>query len=112
MQHFTHVPGSLYHIMEGVRRAKAAHLFGHTHLRAEVVNPSGQSLGEASLPIDALRSPKVLIRRVTLADERRWQRAVAGAQQPVLPYPAIIVQPGDEQGTKIADIDFDFGGNP
>ena len=98
--------------MEGVRRAKAAHLFGHTHIRVEVVDASGQSLGEGDVPLDALRSPKALIRRITPADETRWQRAVAGANQSVLPYPPLTVQPGGEQGTRIVDVGFDFGGNP
>jgi hypothetical protein len=112
MKSFTHVSGSLYQVMEGVRRAKAAHMHGHTLVRAEVIDPAGQSLGEAEIPIDALRSPKPLIRRTTPADETRWRRAVAGAQKKVLPYPAIIVQPAGEQGTKIADVGFDFGGVP
>jgi len=98
--------------MEGVRRAKAAQMFGHTRIRAEVIDPTGKSLGEGEIPIDALRSPKVLIRRITPADARRWQRVLAGAQQAVLPYPSITIQPSGEQGTTIADVGFDFGGNP
>jgi hypothetical protein len=98
--------------MEGVRRAKAAHTFGHTQIRAEVIDPNGQSLGECALPMDALRSPKALIRRITLADETRWNRALAGAKQAVLPFPPITVQPCADQGTKVEDVGFDFGGNP
>jgi len=112
MKRFIHVPGTLYRVMEGVRRAKAAQLFGHTQLRAEVVNPNGQSLGECAIPIAALRSPKPMIRRTTSADETRWNRAVAGARQPVLPYPPLTVQPCTEQGTRIEDVGFDFGGTP
>lgn len=81
MREFTHLPGTYYRVMEGVRRAKAAQLFGHRTIRAEVVNARGLSLGEADLPIDSLRSPKFTVRRVTRADETRWQRAVAGAKQ-------------------------------
>jgi hypothetical protein len=112
MDRFSHVPGTLYRVMEGVRRAKAAHLFGHTRIRAEVVDPNGQSLGEVDIPLDALRSPKTLIRRITPADQTRWNRAVAGAKQSALPYPPIIVEPCGEAGTRIEDVGFDFGGNP
>ena len=112
MKRFTHVSGMIYRIMEGVRRAKAAHMLGHTRIRVEVVDPAGQSFGEADIPIATLRSPKALIRRITKADETRWIRVVAGAQQSILPYPPIVVQPGREQGTKIEDVGFDFGGNP
>jgi len=62
--------------MEGVRRAKAAHLHGHLQIRAEIIDPNGQSQGECLIPLDALRAPKLLIRRITPADETRWQRAV------------------------------------
>ena len=98
--------------MDGVRRAKAAQMHGHTNIRAEVVDSGGQSLGEGELPIDLLRSPKPLIRRVTRADETRWNRVVAGAQKAVLPFVPITVQPGRESGTRIEDVGFDFGANP
>lgn len=87
-------------------------MFGHTQIRAEVVDPNGQSFGEGDVPIDALRSPKALIRRITPADETRWTRAVVGAKQSMLPYPPITVQPCSEQRIRIADVGFDFGGNP
>ncbi len=87
-------------------------MFGHAQVRAEIVGPNGQSLGECEVPIDALRSPKRMIRRITPADEARWNRAVAGATQPVLPYPPLTIQPSTQQGTKIADVGFDFGGTP
>lgn len=112
MKRFVHVSGNLYRVMEGVRRAKAARLAGHSQIRAEVVDANGQSLGCGELPMDALRSPKAAIRRLTSADEARWQRAVAGARQAVLPYPPIVVEPCAEQGTRMDDVDFDFGGNP
>ena len=112
MKRFTHVAGALYRIMEGVRRAKAAQMFGHTQIRAEVINSPGHNLGEGEIPLDALRSPKALIRRITAADDTRWNRALAGATQAVLPYPPIIVQPCSEAGTRIEDVGFDFGGNP
>ena len=85
---------------------------GHTRIQAEVIDPNGQSLGECELAIDALRSPKALIRRITAAEETRWRRAITGARQSLLPYPVITVQPCTEQGTKIVDVGFDFGGNP
>jgi hypothetical protein len=110
---FTHVPGTLYRIMDGVRRAKAAHMSRRTHIQAEVIDPGGVSLGEADVPINALRSPKAQIRRITPADESRWDRALRGAQQAALPYPSITIQPiGSEQGIKLEDVDFDFGGQP
>src|SRR5689334_15904327 len=109
MKRFTHVAGTLYRVMEGVRRAKAAHLSGHAQIRAEVIDPAGQSLGEGEIPIDALRSPKALIRRITPADETRWNRALTGARQAVLPYPPITVHPGAQHGTRIEDVGFDFG---
>jgi len=112
MNQFTPVSGTLYRVMDGVRRAKAAYLCGHTNIQAEIVDANGQSLGECQVPLDALRSPKALIRRITPADETRWNRAVAGAGQPVLPYPPITVQPSTKQGIRIEDIGFDFGGNP
>jgi hypothetical protein len=112
MKRFLHVAGALYRVMDGVRRAKAAQMAAHTHIRAEVVDPQGQSLGECEVPIAALRSPKAEIRRITSADETRWNRALAGAKQPSLPYPLLTVQPCGEQGTKIEDVGFDFGGNP
>jgi len=112
MKRFAHASGTVYRVMDGVRRAKAASLNGHAELHAEVIDPKGQSLGECAVPVDALRSPKALIRRITPADETRWNRAAAGANQVVLPYPPITVQPSTEQGTRIEDVDFDFGGNP
>jgi hypothetical protein len=112
MKQFTHVAGTLYRVMEGVRRAKAALMHGHTQIQAEIVDANGQCQGEGLLPLDALRSPKSRIRRITPADETRWNRAVAGALQAVLPYPSITVQPCGEQGAKIEDVDFDFGVNP
>lgn len=112
MNRFSHVSGALYRIMDGVRRAKAAHLFGHARIRAEVVDSNGQSLGECDIPFDALRSPKPTIRRITSADETRWNRAAAGAQQTVLPYPPIIVEPCGEESVRIEDVGLDFGGTP
>ena len=112
MTSFTHVAETYYRVMEGVRRTKAAQLFGHRWIRAEVVDASGHSLGEADLPIDSLRSPKLFIRRMTKADETRWNRAIAGAKQALPPYPPITVQPSREEGTRIEDIGFDFGDNP
>jgi hypothetical protein len=84
----------------------------HTQILAEVVDPNGQSQGECEIPIDALRSPKAMIRRITIADETRWTRVLSGAKNALLPYPALAVQPGNDEGTKIEDVGFDFGGNP
>src|SRR5438067_1550844 len=112
MKRFTHVSGTLYRVMDGVCRAKAAQMLGHTQIHAAVVDPSGPSLGEGEVPIDALRSPKALIRRVTPADETWWRRVVAGAPQAILPYPPITVQPAGQLGTRIIDVRFDFRGNP
>jgi hypothetical protein len=98
--------------MEGVRRAKAAQMAGFSDIQAEVVDRADHSLGEGPIPIDALRSPKAEIRRITRADETRWKRVLAGAQQRILPFPAIVVQPSGETGTRIEDIGFDFGANP
>lgn len=112
MASYALVPGVLYRVMDGVRRAKAAHLLGHTLIRALVVDASGQALGECDIPLDLLRSPKTLIRRITTADETRWKRAIAGANQSVLPYPPITIQPDADKGTRIEDVDFDFGGQP
>jgi hypothetical protein len=39
MKHHAPVPGSLYRVMEGVRRAKAAQMLGHTQIRVEVIEP-------------------------------------------------------------------------
>jgi hypothetical protein len=50
MKRFAHVPGALYRIMEGVRRARAAQMLGHIKIRAEVIDSGGQSLGEAEIP--------------------------------------------------------------
>ncbi len=85
---------------------------GHTWVRAEVVDAGGQSLGAGEVPIDALRSPKALIRRITRADETRWNRALAGAGQAVLPFPPVTIQPSVDTGTNIEDVDFDYGGVP
>lgn len=112
MTEFAHASGGLYRIMDGVRRAKAAQMFGHTQIRVEVIDTNGQSLGEGDVPIESLRSPKPLIRRVTTADETRWHRAAAGAQQAVLPFPSITTQPCRDKGTKIEDVGFDFGATP
>src|SRR2546430_2598656 len=112
MKRFAHVSGTLYRVMDGVRRAKASQMLGHICIRAEVVDPNGQSQGECDLPTDALRSPKALIRRITSADETRWKRATAGAKHPVLAFTPITVQPCSEQGTRIEDVGFDFGGTP
>src|SRR5438046_1340684 len=112
MKSYIHAAGTLYRIMEGVRRAKAAHMSGHSVIQAEVVDPNGQSLGTSELALDTLRSPKVSIRRITSSDETRWNRVIAGAVHTKLPFPPIIVQPSGDKGTKIADVDFDFGGKP
>jgi len=111
MNHFEHPSGALYHILDGVRRAKAAQMLGHADIRAEVIGESGQSLGEGEIPIKVLRSPKTLIRRLTSADETRWSRVLAGAQEDVLSFPPITVQPSRERGTRIEDVGFDFGGD-
>ena len=86
MLQFTHAPGAIYRIMDAVRPAKAAQMHGLLEIRAEVVDPSGKSLGEGLIPLAALRSPKLLIRRVTPADERRWRRVILGAQMKDLPF--------------------------
>ena len=112
MSSFSHVPGNLYLIMEGVRRAKAAHLHGHHHIRTEVVDRSGVSLGEGEIPIDSLRSPKRLIRRVTPSQLSRWQRAEEGAENAPFPFPPIVIQPTQRRGTSLQDVGFDFGGVP
>jgi hypothetical protein len=112
MSTFVHAPGDFYRIMDGVRRSKAAWMSGHALVRAEVVDASGQSLGAGEVPIDALRSPKALIRRITSADETRWRRAQAGAGHAVLPFPPITIQPSEDTGTKIEDVEFDYGGVP
>ncbi len=102
---FTHVPGNLYLIMEGVRRAKAAQLHGHSFIRTEVVDQSGRSLGETDIPLDSLRSPKRSIGRATPTEQARWQRADEGAKQAVLPFPKIVVQPTKQAGTALHDVD-------
>jgi hypothetical protein len=112
MKRFTHISGQAYRITDGVRRAKAAQVAGHLEIEAEVIDSTGISLGHADIPIDSLLSPKALIRRVTHADEARWQRVVRGTQHAVAPFPPITLQPGGGQGTRIVDVDFDFGGNP
>jgi hypothetical protein len=60
-----------YRIMDSVRRAKAASPVGHTEIPAEVVESNGQCLGQGAIPVDGLRSPRALIRRITPADESR-----------------------------------------
>ena len=112
MKRFTHVAGTRYRIIDGVRRAKAAQMLGHAQIRAEVIDRSGLSLGEAEVPIDALSSPKLEIRRITRPDESRWKRVLQGARQSVLPYPAITIQPATVSGTRLIDVIFDFGSPP
>src|SRR5260370_38234304 len=112
MKSFTHASGAIYCVMDGVRRAKAAQMAGFSHIRAEVVDPAGHSLGEGQIPIDALRSPKPVIRRVPRADETRWKRVQAGARKTTLPFPPVVVQPSGDIGTRIEDVGFDFGANP
>jgi hypothetical protein len=51
MKRFNHASGTVYRIMDGVRRAKAADQAGHTEIQAEVVEPNGQSLGEGAIPV-------------------------------------------------------------
>jgi hypothetical protein len=108
---FVPQPGDTYRISEGIRRAKAAKLAGHNRILAEVFHADGTSLGVHWLPLDALFAWNSTIRRVTRADEIRWKRAESGARQVVLPYPPILVY-HSQRGTALADVQFDFVGNP
>lgn len=105
------MPDLEFEITDGVRRAKAAFVAGHTSIQAELIDRNGKRVGQFDVPIEALYSPKAEIRRVTRVDEYRWRRAVQGASQAALPFPPILVQIGS-RGTKIRDVQFDFGGRP
>ncbi|MGH7127942.1 MAG: ParB N-terminal domain-containing protein [Planctomycetaceae bacterium] len=104
--------GPLYEILDGVRRAKAAHLTGCSTIPAQLFDAAGKLICEFDVPIDQLRSPhKDSIRRVTPADNARWQRVWQGAQQPSLSFPPILITTGS-RGLKVEDLIFDFGGAP
>lgn len=98
-----------YQIIDGVRRAKAARLAGHSSICAEIVDRNGHITEESQVAIDVLLSPKRAVRRITKADEERWGRALKGAKNSELPFPPILIQPG-EKGTAMHDVSFDFGG--
>jgi hypothetical protein len=52
-----------FQIIDGVRRAKAAELQGHTTILAEVLSAQGTLESTTRVPIGALRSPKHFIQR-------------------------------------------------
>jgi hypothetical protein len=109
MANFVHTPGTRYLVVEGVRRAKAAQIKGHTRIRAEVQTKDGNSLGECELAIDNLISPKAMIGRSRQVDEIRWLRAEEGASQERLPFPPIVVIRTKKTQPTISEVTFDFG---
>lgn len=100
-----------FEIIDGVRRAKAAEMAGHTTIRAQLLGKDGTILTEQDVSIEQLRSPKATIRRLTAADHRRWNRILQGSKQDPLPFPFILVQSGN-RGIKIRDVKFEFGSQP
>jgi hypothetical protein len=102
-----------YEIMDGVRRAKAAHLAGHQQVWARLYSKTtGSLIKEFEVSIEDLLSPhKHSIKRISPADEIRWQRVEQGATKTPLPFPPIEIVEGT-RGIKIEDITFDFGGTP
>jgi RHS repeat-associated protein len=92
-----------FEILNGVRRAKAAHIAGQTTIEAEV-HVGGRVISRSSIPIDALRSPKASISTAG-AGLDRWQDTVrqtmSGSRAP-----AITVTPGS-RGTPIPHVSID-----
>ena len=102
-----------YEILDGVRRAKASQLAGTPTITARLFDQhSGKLLREFAVTIERLRSPhKHSIRRITRADQIRWDRVEKGAGEVPVPFPPISIVEGD-RGLKIESISFDFGGSP
>ena len=81
-----------YEINEGVRRAKAASLAGHTTIWAHV----GTSMTEQKVDLESLLSPKVVIDVRTPRELARWLSVKDGmAREPDL-FPPIHVVPGSK----------------
>jgi ParB-like chromosome segregation protein Spo0J len=98
-------PGSLFEIVDGVRRAKAFELAGSRTIRAVILNADGSQGSEIVVAIDDLRSPhKSDIDVSTAAKKDRYVRiwqAIQNGQGYHLP--PILVQLGS-RGTRIRDL--------
>jgi len=94
--------GSIYQIVDGVRRAKAFELNGSNSVRAAILQQDGTLGPEFDVPIDSLRSPKDAIDMSTqfMADRfwRLWHAVRAGLQ-----LPPILIEPGN-RGSLIKDV--------
>src|ERR1044071_2193958 len=89
-----------YEILNGVRRAKAAEIAGHTGIEAEI-EVGGRTVGRQTLPLDALRSPKEAISTAGSGLDR-WLDTLGKTLSGSKP-PAIRVTPGT-RGTPIPDV--------
>ena len=84
---------------------------GHDSIPAVVYDLKGIELGECELPLAELLSSRESIPRRSRADELRWKRAVEGAKLWPLPFPSIMVVPG-QRGWNLTDVTFDWGDSP
>jgi hypothetical protein len=73
---------------------------------------SGKLIREFDVAIENLRSPyKDSIRRITIADQLRWDRIENAARRFPSSLPPIAIIRGT-RGVKVEDITFDFGAGP
>jgi Ca2+-binding RTX toxin-like protein len=84
-----------FEVTDGVRRAKAASIHGHTHIMAKLYGSDGRLITTEMVPISALHSPhKHTIDLNSATDIGRWNHALDGAKKSVLPYPPIEIRAG------------------
>jgi hypothetical protein len=102
-----------YEIIDGVRRAKAAQLSGHSVIAARLMTPDGARLiDEFEVDLDVLHSPhQDRIERITPYDEIRWKKVERGAQNTPLPFLPIAINKG-RRGVRLEEVTFDFGAVP
>ncbi len=94
-----------YQIINGVRRAKAAHLMEKQTISARVQNPDGTLQPMIQVTLDSLRSPyKDAIDLITQTDVDRWHDVQTGTQRGD-PLPPIIIQP-EETGVTLNGLEF------
>ena len=98
----------LFEIGDGVRRAKAAEMAGHTHINANIFDQSGQLVGNQNIPINQLLSPNKNMIEVRNLQEIERFGSVHDATLKGTPLPPISVTPGT-QGVSVSEIIFNWG---
>ena len=92
-----------YQIVDGVRRAKAAHLLGKRLIAAHIFDDAERLVWVGKVRISDLRSPKNTIEVFKVADWMRWNDIVEATERGE-PLPPIDIRPGN--GIPIRNVEF------